>query len=117
MNNEKKFNQAILDDDVDTVNSLLNEDTTLFEFEDAINAASSWGFTEIVRVLLNYKNNLIDPTTSYNYAIFYAYKHNHMDIVELLSKDKRVQKTFKKDQPELYKTILKFRIQEKIGNF
>jgi hypothetical protein len=59
----------------------------------------------------------VNPSICYNGAIRTAYGNNSLDIIELLWKDKRVKKTLKNDDENLYEILIKQDIKNKISSF
>jgi ankyrin repeat protein len=54
----------------------------------AIQIASFYGRTDVVRLLLN--DNRVDPSAGNNNAIFFASCRGHIEVVQLLLSDNRV---------------------------
>ena len=80
---------------------------------EAIAGACYNGFTEIVELLLLDKR--VDP--SHIFCFQYAYQNRHLEITELLWKDKRVQNTLKKENITLYTEFNEKHIKIKLDKF
>ena len=81
------------------------------EFNDAVKRNR----IKIVKLLIKDKN--VDPSYCSNSAICNSFYRGYTDIIDFLIKDSRVKNTLKNDNLEIYNNLLKFVVQNKIGEF
>lgn len=88
--NVDNINLNFLSNEIDLINILLsNNKTADFLFNNNIlTIASQNGNLELVKILLNQKNQNIDI---FNYSFVFATHNEHFDIVKLLLKDSRLK--------------------------
>tara|TARA_Y100000034_G_scaffold99524_1_gene122299 strand:- start:350 stop:610 length:261 start_codon:yes stop_codon:yes gene_type:complete len=68
-----------------------------------------------VKLLLNDKR--VDPSDRNNWAIRFAFKNKHFDIVNLLWQDQRIKNSLKNHDEELYNQLVKQDTKEKVDKF
>lgn len=115
------------------------------KFHRTLSRACKNGYIKLIKTILLDKR--VDPSYNDNYLLYIAAIHNHLKLVEillqdkrvdpstsknytiknsifadekitqLLWKDKRIRKTLKNDNPELYTTLITSEVKNKISEF
>jgi hypothetical protein len=90
MNSQEKFYKSVEDNDIQSVELLLNNPTVnpSFKNNEAIGLAAEHGFKSIFLLLLD--DPRVNPADFDNWAIIYASRNGHFDIVQILLNDSRV---------------------------
>ena len=95
MNTQHKFQQAIFENDVKTIEKLVKNNKKNIDFsylkDHAIKLVSSCGYLDIFNILIRDKS--VDPTVSSQFSIRGAFKHSHYKIAEKLFENKNVNPT------------------------
>jgi hypothetical protein len=117
MNKQKAFNNAINNNDIESVKLLINDSQVDINRADdwAFQLCSEKGYTEIFKLLL--KDERIIPYGYSNYAIRYAFQNKHFDIVRALLEKDILKKILKKNDIKLYNEIAKKLIKKNIEKF
>ena len=118
MNKNEEFKNAVYDNNYEKTKNLINEiDIDYFQGEHnfILIDCVSHGFYEIVELLIS--NHNFDPSDMHNWAIHIAYKDVKNDFMNLLWNDKRVRKTLKEDNLEIYHFMKKIYCQNNILDF
>ena len=117
MTKQNNFNEAVENNDIEKVKSLLNDQRVDPTDSDnyALYISSTSGFVEIVDLLL--KDKKINPSSYENEAIRYASDFDHIYVINLLWEDKRVKNTLKKDDLKLHDKLIQKDIKNKIEMF
>jgi hypothetical protein len=104
---QNKFKEAIKNNDIKIVNSLLyDSDVDVAEGDDFfIRFACDLGYTDIVKLLLS--NPKINPSNHYQWSILNAVEKGHFDIVVLLLKDSRM------DTSDFFDTCIEYSSRNK----
>jgi hypothetical protein len=91
------FEIAIIENKPLVIKYLLPEVNPADSDDYAIRAASSFGFVDVVRLLLADKRT--NPSADHNHAIYIASRNGHAEIVKLLLADKRVDPSDEANHP------------------
>ena len=147
MTKQDEFKKAIEENNLELVNSLLQEGRIDPEDNrnEALRIAAKYGYVDIVKLLFKvgvkaiYSDNCairiasfygnitlvefllkepkVDPTDCVNESLSYAYKNGYIEIVELLWNDQRIKNTLKNDNMELYNTLMQQDVKNKVSEF
>ena len=119
MTKQEKFEEAIKNNDKDTVSLLLTDKRVdpSHDLNHPIRYSSHHGHIEIIKLLL--KDKRVDPSDYNNWAIrgTAASEKLSFEILDLLWNDTRVKTTLKNNNLELYNKLVEQDIKNKVSEF
>lgn len=118
MTKQEEFEKAIKLNDAEKVAELLKDKNVdpSAKSDYAFFAAACSGYFETTELLMS-KCPEIDPSQFDNYAIYHAYNAKYQNIVSLLWNDKRVKDSLKYDNIEIFNTLMKGTVNNKLKRF